>query len=340
VAEVIGSTSYELVLYSINDTLRLSDKSDIIDHILASKLVAGLIAIFPGMQARHVVRLHNHGFPVVLIDDQFIPPGVPWVHSDNLTGAYTAVRHLIGLGHSRIAHIQGPAGYLCSRERYEGFQRAMQEAGLAIDPALTPAGDFTEVGGQAAARKLFDLPPEQRPTAIFSASDQTAFGVLTVAEEYGLKVPGDVALIGFDDIVLSAHVRPSLTSVHQPFPEMGRCAIELLLSQLDPRNFPSANRHLAEPPAANHNGSAKAPEAPDDPSATAPAPIQLATSLVVRASCGSSRGGTLEDSPEASHSAVLGTVWGATRSAPGDDLSEVAGEAAHDVSFSTPGLSL
>jgi len=288
------------------------------------------------MQARHVARLHSHGFPVVLIDDQYIPPGVPWIHADNFTGAYSAAQHLIALGHRRIAHIQGPAGYLCSRERYQGYSRALQEAGMAVDPALIVSGDFTEISGQAAARALFALSPEQRPTAIFAASDQMAFGVLAVAEEYGLTVPGDVALVGFDDIGLSSLVRPALTTIRQPFPEMGQCAIELLLSRLDSHRFPSGNRHLEAPSDDKHqefrialpvesslNGEAWLSNENHESPALSSTHIQLATSLVVRASCGASR--------VASKSAARGTAWGAVPPA--------SREEPHDVSFSTPGLS-
>jgi LacI family transcriptional regulator len=112
IGEAVGSTSYELILYSITDVNHEKDRSDIIDRIIGTKLVAGLLAIFPGSSAKHLAELHSRNFPVVLIDDQGIPPkGTPWISVDNRVGAYEATRHLIRLGHRRIAHIQGPLKY-------------------------------------------------------------------------------------------------------------------------------------------------------------------------------------------------------------------------------------
>src|SRR5579883_719725 len=108
VAEVVERSSYELVLYSINDSSRESDKWEMIDHILATKLTSGLLAIMPGQSSRHIARLHSYGFPVVIVDDEDPPASAPWVGVDNRGGAYAAVRHLLRLGHRRIAHIQGP----------------------------------------------------------------------------------------------------------------------------------------------------------------------------------------------------------------------------------------
>ncbi len=234
VAEAIANTPYELLLYSINDMARENNKSDIIDHILASKLTAGLLAILPGQWGEHVARLHTDGgFPLVMIDDQVIPPAVPWVGADNQSGAYAAVHHLIALGHRRIAHIQGPMRHLCSCERYRGYCQAMADAHLLVDPLLVQEGDFETAGGQAAANVFFALPPERRPTAIFAASDQMAYGVFSAAKAHGLHIPGDVALVGFDDISSSAFVQPALTTVRQPFHKMGQLGMKLLLSMLD-----------------------------------------------------------------------------------------------------------
>jgi len=131
-------------------------------------------------------------------------------------------------------------------------------------------GDFESPSGKVCARQFFAL--SERPTAIFAANDQMAYGVLVAAEEAGLRVPNDVALVGFDDTAPSAHIRPALTTVRQPFYEMGKEGIALLLSLVEsstvvPGRQPMFARHLK-------------PTAPR---------IQLATSLVVRESCGALR---------------------------------------------------
>lgn len=285
VAEVIGDTPYELVLYNINGSVQDNDKGEIIDHILATKLVAGLLAIFPGQTSQHVQRLYKNGFPVVVVDDQIRHSGIPWVGSDNRSGAYTAVRHLLALGHHRIAHLRGPEQYLCSFERYKGYCQALQEAGITPNPELVIECDFTVTAGKIAASKLFELPVEIRPTAIFAASDQIASGVLIAAEEYGLCVPGNLALVGFDDNSLMGHTRPALTTVSQPFSAMGRCGMELLLSMLDVPLYPSRGGSHPVPGTLTRISSMPVGEGviEDDDAMQ----ILLPTRLIVRASCGS-----------------------------------------------------
>lgn len=283
IAEAIRETSYELVLYSFNDRIRENDKSNVIDHILATKLTAGLLSIFPGQAAHHVAKLHKNNFPVVMIDDQELPAAIPWVGTDNQVGAYNAVRHLIRLGHKRIAHIQGPMQWLCSRERRQGYCDALEESGLCLDPELIQEGDFLQQTGYIAARKFFSLPPDRRPTAIFASSDLMAYGVSSAAEEFGLQIPQDVALVGFDDITSSAHVRPALTTVRQPFHEMGQCSMELLLSMLDSLRFPTPGFTSWNSGAASGTPGTMPPFHAGD---SEPIRVYLATTLIVRASCG------------------------------------------------------
>ena len=276
---------YELVLYSINDEDIERDRSEVINRLLATQLTAGLLAIFPDRASQHLTRLYKQGFPDVIIDYQEVQV-TPWVGADNTTGAYAVTRHLISHGHRRIAHIQGPPEYLVSHDRYNGYRQALLEAGITPDPDLVLEGDFMPPSGRACASKFFELPPEKRPTAIFAASDQMAYGVMVVAEEYGLSILGDVALVGFDDDAPSAHTRPALTTVRQPYFEMGRQGIELLLSMVD---APQDGRRQAPPPLrGNHTGvQATSKELAEGLNTDAsPIRIQLPTSLVVRASCG------------------------------------------------------
>jgi LacI family transcriptional regulator len=280
IAEVVNDTTYELVLYTFNDEDFDRNRSEIINRLLATQLTGGILAVFPSRATPLLTRLYQQGLPVVVIDDQS-EHTAPWVRADNVTGAYMAVQHLIKLGHRRIAHIQGPAEYLASHDRHQGYLRALQEAGIPSDPTLVLAGDFLPPSGRACASTLFALPPEKRPTAIFAATDQMAYGALVAAEEYGLRVPQDVALVGFDDDAPSAHVRPPLTTIRQPSFEMGRRGIELLISLVS---------HAEE---SSHDGQASGHK-PRRARVTAsampvePIRIELPTSLIVRASCGAS----------------------------------------------------
>jgi len=273
IAEIVEETPYELVLYSFNDRNLKRDRSEVINRVLATQLTAGLLAVFPGEASQELTRLYKQGFPVVIIDDQR-EQSTPWVTSDNTIGAYMAARHLIKLGHRRIAHIQGPHEYLVSHDRYNGYRQAFLEAGITPDPELVLEGDFMPPTGRTCASKFFELPVEKRPTAIFAATDQMAYGVLAAAEEYGISVPRDIALVGFDDDAPSAHVRPALTTIRQPNFEMGQQGIELLLSLLDTAG------------ASTHQQWAPSTLGRTRPSDAQSIRIQLPTSLVVRASCG------------------------------------------------------
>jgi LacI family transcriptional regulator len=272
IGEVVEQSPYELILYSISheqDQRHEQGRSAVIDRILAARLAEGLLAVYPGQATSYLNELHDAGYPVVMLDDQGAPTGsTPWVGADNRTGAYTAVQHLLRRGHRRIGHIKGRIGYQCSEDRYQGYCDALTEAGIALDPSLVVQGDFLVSGGATCARQLFMLP--ERPTAIFAASDDMASGVLGAAAEAGLRVPEDVALVGFDDTTPAAFMRPSLTTVGQPFFEMGQRAATLLLDAVNALRQPVPSWHTVQ-------------------RESAPIREFLPTRLVVRESCGSDR---------------------------------------------------
>jgi LacI family transcriptional regulator len=149
---------------------------------------------------------------------------------DEQRAARTIVEHLLELGHRRIAHVIGIADHGASRWRVAGYREAMAAAGLPEDPALVVQGAFTFGSGVAAARELFAL--KQRPTAVFAANDDMATGVMWAAGEYGLKVPHDLSVCGFDDTPLARQLWPALTTIQQPSREMGKIAAQQLLNLL------------------------------------------------------------------------------------------------------------
>jgi LacI family transcriptional regulator len=275
IAEVVERSSYELILYTISHE---KDRAAAVERLLDARLTAGLVAIVPGQASQRLTQLHEQGFPVVMIDDQNLPTSAPWVGADNRSGAYAAVRHLINLGHRRIAHIRGPLHWQCSHDRYQGYYQALIDAGIPPDPSLVFQGDFEPPSGRACAHQIFSM--DERPTAIFSGNDNMAWSVLDVAEEYGLRVPDDIAIVGFDDTAHSARTRPPLTTVRQPLDEMGQRAAELLLWLLEsPRPVASGWYTGA--------GSVRPPVSL--PAYNEPIRVQLPTSLVVRQSCGAER---------------------------------------------------
>ena len=279
VAEYIECTNYEIVLYSTGFE---RNHSDVLDHILSMQMVAGLLAIFPGELSHHLTNRFQQGFPLVTIDDQTEPATLPWVGVDNIASAYEATRYLLDLGHRRIAHILGPQNYYCAVERYQGYCQALQEAGIAIDPTLLLQGTFEPASGRQCATLLFSRDRRDWPTAIFVANDQMAYGVLEVAEQRDIHIPEEIAVVGFDDNNFSAHIRPALTTIRQPFPEMGRKALEILITMID-------QNHSMEKGPQKRSMSRRSERPFGDIQGNISLRSQIPTHMVVRASSGAPR---------------------------------------------------
>ena len=147
--------------------------------------------------------------------------------TDNEYGAWLAVRHLVELGHRRIAFISGPANNHDADERLAGYRRALTEAQIDIDPALVVEGNYHEASGMMAMNRLFDT--HQQFTAVFAANDLTAYGARLALYRKGIRVPDDISLVGFDDLPGSSYTTPPLTTVRQPLYDMGRIATQALL---------------------------------------------------------------------------------------------------------------
>jgi LacI family transcriptional regulator len=271
VARYIEDTSYEIVLYSISFE---RNHADVLDNILAMRMVSGLLAIFPGALSHHLIDRFQQGLPLVMIDDQEEPTNVPWVGIDNVSGAYQATHHLLEMGHTRIAYMQGPQSYCCAIERYQGYCQALREAGITSDPTLLLPGSFDIASGRQCAMELFSREKASWPSAIFAGNDQMAYGILEVAEQQGIRIPEDISLVGFDDNMLSAHIKPALTTIQQPFFEIGQTAIEMLLTNLDPDHLSLKEAQTAY----------TRQRVSRDTVTSHPARIQLPTKLVVRAS--------------------------------------------------------
>ena len=170
------------------------------------------------------------GQPVVAIEYR---PGAhlfPTVNIDDYGGTRQAVGYLISLGHERIGFIGGLAGRLPSETRLNAYRDVLAGAGLSVDPHLLKQGDFTQPTGFAAARELLEL--ADPPTAIFATNDLSAFGVVEAVKHRGLQLPGDVSVVGFDDIPMASQVFPPLTTVKRPLEQLGKTAVNLLLAKL------------------------------------------------------------------------------------------------------------
>ena len=167
---------------------------------------------------------------------------MPSVGATNWAGGVAATRAPARAGHRRIASDRRSAALLCSRARIDGYRAALDAAGLPVDPTLIRHGDFHHFGGYTRARELLALP--DRPTAVFAGSDEQAFGVVEAARTCGLSVPGDLSVVGFDDLPMSRWASPPLTTVRQPLAQMGRVAAQMLQSLMEGRALDSSRVEL------------------------------------------------------------------------------------------------
>jgi LacI family transcriptional regulator len=199
---------------------------------IASHHSDGVILVTTKLTATQVSQLRGVGIPLVVIDPANTPPpDIPSVGATNWAGGFAATEHLLSLGHRRIAAITGPADMLCSLARLDGYRSGLERAGIAVDQALIRYGDFHHEGGFTRAAELLEL--ADRPTAIFAGSDQQAFGVYEAARQRGLRIPGDLSVVGFDELPVSRWASPPLTTVRQPLAEMGSAAAQMLGQIMD-----------------------------------------------------------------------------------------------------------
>ena len=174
--------------------------------------------------------LTTYKVPLVMINPFDRGGDYPFIAGDDELGARLAMNHLLGLGHRWIACFRGPRNLRSSFDRLAGYQSALTAADLPFDPALVQDTEFTFDGGYTATRLLFSL--VQPPSAIYAANDEAALGALFAAQELGLTLPGQLSICGHDDLAISSHVWPALTTIHQPVEDMLEQAVRLLIDLL------------------------------------------------------------------------------------------------------------
>jgi LacI family transcriptional regulator len=195
--------------------------------------VDGVVAMSPDLDAESLLNVPST-MPVVLLCSVSRGNELDSLTIQNCRGARDMVRHLLSLGHRRIAIIKGSPRNYDAAERLRGYKLALREEGIKPDATLEREGGFTEQGGYAAAMSLLQLP--DGPTAIFAANDSMAIGALSALRESGVRVPEDIAVAGFDDIPLARFMDPPLSSVHVPICELGANAVEMLLHGITHKN--------------------------------------------------------------------------------------------------------
>lgn len=227
VEDVAREQDYALILSNSDEN---PDKQRLAVDTLLTEEVDGVIVPPVSMNDPEVKRLVESDIVVVCVDRRLENARVDTILSDNQAGAYKAVAHLIECGHERIGFIGGIARISTSKDRRRGYERALTEHDVAVDPELVKEGDSRRERGTYLTNDLLDL--ADPPTAIFTGNNLTTLGALTAINTRGLSAPDDVALVGYDDIPWAMALNPPPTVIDQPGYEMGRRATRILLNRL------------------------------------------------------------------------------------------------------------
>ncbi len=206
--------------------------TDIAQHIgtYCDGRVDGLLVIAPPHDLGIVEALQQSNKPWVLVGDLHPNPMASCIDIDNRSASKSATDYLISMGHRRIEYFAGDGNQRSSKERIEGFCSAMAEAQLPMSPNSVVPGRYNPPSGEERARELLRRPRNQWPDAIACGNDGIAFGVLSVLVKNGVRVPDDISVMGFDDVASAALAPVALTTVHQPFREIGKRAAEIVLN--------------------------------------------------------------------------------------------------------------
>ena len=239
VADVVDASDYDLVLYDVHTPEQRDRRFELASR--ADRAGVLIMSLAPSDEA--VESLVAASVPIVFADRRV--EGIPHVYTDDVAGGELATKHLIGLGHRRIAFIgdryDDSFGFTSSIDRAEGFRRAMRDAGLTPHPEYEVFGEHGRNMAHGFTSRLLALPDP--PTAILAASDWQAFGVLEAARDAGVDVPGDLSVVGYDDVDVARYL--GLTTVKQPLYESGAEAATMLIARLSGEALECESHQLA-----------------------------------------------------------------------------------------------
>jgi len=221
VNRAIAESEFDLLVYTTGDVRKSGRASHEQKYVslLTNSISDGVILVAP------VAGEFNIDAPIVSIDPLASNPNYPAVHATNYHGSLEAMEYLLGLGHKRIGYISGRAELESASRRLKGYTEALEKVGIPVDEELIASGDYTTETGITGTRQLLTL--ANPPSAIFASNDQMAMGVFQVAEELGLRIPDDLSVVGFDNIMESRYM--GLTTVDQFISDMGYVATQMLI---------------------------------------------------------------------------------------------------------------
>lgn len=226
ISEIFGESDLSVLIADTKDHATAGKR--VVDYFLDSQ-IDGMICLDGALSDEEIRQFEENGVNgrIVFACEWKHGSSLPSVRSDNNQGARLAVRHLYELGHRKIAHVTGPQDNVLTHVRREGMLAERAELGLPVRDEWIIRGDFSLESGRSAAERVLSM--EDRPTAIFCASDQVAYGLISTLRMHGMRVPEDVSVVGFDDIELSEFYVPALTTVRQDRHALGTSAARLLL---------------------------------------------------------------------------------------------------------------
>lgn len=223
------SYGYSVMFYDTNHDQRVEKEAI---RLLRSKQVDGIILSFNEANKDELERLRLEHFPIVQIYRKSDKSVVSTIALDNVSSGYKATTYLIGLGHTRIAHISTGEGVQSGSERLQGYKNALADAGIPYDEELLRFGVNSAESGRECMNQLLELPPEKRPTAVFASHDIMAAGAYDAIFEHGLSIPEDISVVGHDNNQISKLIHPKLTTVDTFKCELGKTGVELLMEEI------------------------------------------------------------------------------------------------------------
>lgn len=227
VNQAIAQLDYDLLVYTNGSVRknRSASQETYFVSLLNGSITDGVIVVTP------VATKFSTTAPIVAIDPNNESPECPVIISTNRNGAIQAINYLTGLGHRRIGFITGRPELVSASRRLQGYRDGLAAAGIPVDEGLIQSGDYSTETAMTCAERLFAL--KCPPTAIFAANDQTAIGVYQAAQKYGLRIPEDISIIGFDNLREAAYLNPPLTTIDQFIPKMGASAVEMIVKLIN-----------------------------------------------------------------------------------------------------------
>ncbi|MGA5689561.1 LacI family DNA-binding transcriptional regulator [Cytobacillus pseudoceanisediminis] len=227
IEQVAISQNYNILLCETDSD---PERENIYFDLVRKKMADGIISMDPAVNGKTLKKLAEN-YAIIQCSEYEEGSGIPYVTIDNEEASYRAVKHLVQIGHKKIALINSDEKYLYARQRKMGYKRALEENGIALEPEyIIPTQHLGFENGQQAMKKILNL--EERPTAVFAVSDLLAIGALKEINASGLHVPSDMAVVGFDKIDFSNMTNPTLTTIAQPMHKMGTVAAKMLIDKI------------------------------------------------------------------------------------------------------------